>query len=114
TLSPEGGSKPEQQASVKSQRRGWDVAFLWATATGVILVLILVTVTYARTILKGSWASKIPPGVLALFTVMAILGTMVLCFLAFFRGRRDARRPAVAPDSGSQAVVKPYPQYVLV
>ena len=67
-----------------------------------------------RTILKGSWASRIPPSVLAIFTVMAILGTMVLCFLAFFRARCDAKRPALPPDSESQAVVTPYPPYVVV
>jgi hypothetical protein len=111
---PEEAPKPGNQPSAKRGARAWDVVLLVATAAGVILTLLFMTAIFARSVLNSPWIRRIPPGVLALFTVIAIMGTMVLCFLAFFRGRRDARRPAKIPGGASSASVKPYPEHAVV
>jgi hypothetical protein len=94
---------PKVAPKVKPGRSAWDAVLLLATAAGVIFVLALVTAAFARLVLNSPWAHRIPPSLLALMTFLGILGTMLLCFLAFFRGRRDARKS-----------ILPHPEHAVV
>lgn len=73
-------------------RKLGDLVLLLMTAVAVMVVLCLVTATFARAVLQDPRLSAVSPRLLALLTVTAILTAMVLCFVAFFRGRRAARR----------------------
>ncbi len=82
---------------------------LLGTAVAVIAVLCLVTATFARAVLQDSRLSGVSPGLLAILTVTAILTAMVLCFVAFFRGRQAAKRRRTLPDG-----IPPHPAHSVV
>ena len=87
---------------------------LIAASIGVILLLILITCVLIRPVLNGPWSTSIPPAVLATMTFLAIIAVMVVCFVAFFKGRHDARRSNERQDFPLESTLQPYPEHTVV
>lgn len=113
---PSGDESPKPQTPGHARpRNSWaDRALLLGTAIGVIAVLCLVVALFARVVLQSPKLNGIPADALSLMTFLAILTTMVLCFLAFSRGRRAASRQAKSAAPASSPAPTPYPEHGVV
>ena len=106
--------KPPAARLARFLYKSADLALLLGTAIGLIVVLCLVTASFARFVLQSPGLNGISADTLALMSVIAILGTMALCFLAFSRGRRAASRRTNPEDKASSPALPPYPEHGVV
>jgi hypothetical protein len=88
---------PEVGQDARPRRSVWDVVLLISTALALLALPILVTFIVMHASLKDPVISNLPDNLLVILIFLAGAAISALAIYAFFKGRRDARRPPKHP-----------------